>query len=77
MFRGADCHSLAVTVGAAMDLRPILPSVKRYDEKKSYKTGLLSLTKHDLILVMSFLERVKLLHPPLLPLPPASLPRDA
>jgi hypothetical protein len=54
-----------------MDLRPILPSMARKDEDKSYKTGLLSLTKHDLILVMRFLERVKLLHPSPHPQPPS------
>jgi hypothetical protein len=55
MFQGQDCCSLAVTIGAGMDLRPItlLHSTRRKD-----KLGLMSLTKYNLSLVMGFLEEV-------------------
>ncbi len=50
-FHGKDCCSLAVTIGAGMDLHPILlHSTRRQD-----KLGLLSLDKYNLSLVMGFL----------------------
>ena len=51
-FYGRDCCSLAVTIGAAMNLHPILLHSTRTKDK----LGLLSLTKYNLSLVMGFLD---------------------
>ncbi len=52
-FYGKDCCSLAVAIGAGMDLRSILPHSTRRDYPK---LGLLSLKKYNLSLVMDFLD---------------------
>jgi hypothetical protein len=54
IFHGKDCCSLAVTIGAGMNLHPIL----LHSTRKKCNVGLLSLTKDDFILVMRFLEQV-------------------
>ncbi len=61
-FYGKDCRSLAVTIGAGMNLHPILPhstgrnSILPHSTRRNYKLGLLSLTKYNLGLVMDFLD---------------------
>ena len=55
--RGKDCHSLATSIGVGLDLRPILPSVNPRVERVLQLSSLI--TKSDLILVMSFLKRVR------------------
>ncbi len=51
-FYGKDCCSLAVTIRARMNLQPILP----HSTGRNCKLGLLSLTRHNLSLVMDFLD---------------------
>ncbi len=51
-FYGRNCCSLAVTIGAGMNLHPIL----LHSTSRKVKLGLLSLTKYNLSLVMGFLD---------------------
>jgi hypothetical protein len=59
IFYGKECCSLAVTIGAGMNLHPILLQHAPASTRRKYKLGLLSLTKSDLSLVMEFLEQVE------------------
>jgi hypothetical protein len=52
LYYGKDCWSLAVTIGAGMNLHSILP----HSTRRIYKLGLLSLTKYNLRLLMEFLD---------------------
>ena len=53
MFRGKDCCSLAITIGAGMSLRPI---ILLHSTRRECKLGLMSLNKYNLSLVMGFLH---------------------
>ena len=53
MFRGKDCCSLAVTIGAGMSLHPV---ILLHSTRKQCKIGLMALDKYNLSLVMGFLH---------------------
>jgi hypothetical protein len=53
MFRGKDCSSLAVAIGAGMSLHPI---IVLHSTRRKCKLGLMSLNKYNLNLVMGFLH---------------------